>query len=50
MNDLSEDEIAEYVRRCPEGSRLAFEGWLRGERHLDGERIERGEESASDGD
>ncbi|GAB3838201.1 hypothetical protein GCM10028799_78440 [Kribbella italica] len=41
---LSEGEIASLVARCPEGQRKAFEGWLRGERHLDGDLIERGDE------
>jgi hypothetical protein len=40
MSALSEGEIREYVDRCPEQNRWAFEGWLRGERHLDGDLIE----------
>lgn len=37
---LSEEQIREYVKRCPAENRWAFEGWLRGERHLDGDPIE----------
>ncbi|MEU4288320.1 hypothetical protein AB0E63_08850 [Kribbella sp. NPDC026596] len=37
---LNEEQIGEYVRRCPAENRWAFEGWLRGERQLDGDRIE----------
>jgi len=40
LNVLSEDQISEYVARCPEENRWAFEGWLRGERQLDGDLIE----------
>jgi hypothetical protein len=40
MSALSEEQIREYVDRCPEQNRWAFEGWLRGERHLDGDLIE----------
>jgi hypothetical protein len=41
MSALSEEQIREYVDRCPEQNRWAFEGWLRGERHLDGDLVER---------
>jgi hypothetical protein len=37
---LSETEITALVERCPEPMRWAFEGWLRGVRHLDGDPIE----------
>lgn len=37
---LSEEQIREYVERCPAENRWAFEGWLRGERHLDGDSID----------
>ncbi|GAA1574631.1 MULTISPECIES: hypothetical protein [Kribbella] len=37
---LSEEQIHEYVERCATENRWAFEGWLRGERHLDGDPIE----------
>ena len=37
---LTEAEIKELVDRCPEENRWAFEGWLRGERELDGDPIE----------
>ncbi|MDX2969485.1 hypothetical protein PWY87_09095 [Kribbella solani] len=37
---LSEEQIVEYVARCPAENRWAFEGWLRGERQLDGDPIE----------
>ncbi|QNE22366.1 hypothetical protein F1D05_36305 [Kribbella qitaiheensis] len=47
---LDEGEIQDYVGRCPEETRWAFEGWLRGERHLDGDLIERGDESRSEDD
>jgi len=40
---LSEDEIRELVARCPEQNQWAFEGWLRGERHLDGDLIKSGD-------
>lgn len=43
MSELSETQISEYVSRCPEVTRWAFEGWLRGERQLDGDLIERDE-------
>lgn len=49
MRQLSEAQISEYVSRCPELTRWAFEGWLRGERSLDGDLIDRGDESR-DGD
>lgn len=39
---LSEREIRIYVERCPEPQRPAFEGWLRGTHHLDGEQIRPG--------
>ena len=39
--ELTEQEIKDLVARCPEQQRWAFEGWLRGERHLDGDLIER---------
>lgn len=38
-DDLTEREIQELVARCPEQQRWAFEGWLRGVRHLDGDPI-----------
>jgi hypothetical protein len=38
--DLTEREIQDLVARCPEQMRWAFEGWLRGVRHLDGDPIE----------
>jgi hypothetical protein len=37
--DLTEREIQALVARCPEQQRWAFEGWLRGVRHLDGDLI-----------
>ena len=37
--ELTEREIQELVARCPEQQRWAFEGWLRGVRHLDGDPI-----------
>ncbi|MFF0270056.1 hypothetical protein [Kribbella sp. NPDC004536] len=37
---LSEDQIRGYVQRCPAEHRWAFEGWLRGERQLDGDPID----------
>ena len=37
--ELTEREIQELVARCPEQQRWAFEGWLRGERLLDGDPI-----------
>lgn len=37
---LSEQEIKDLVARCPEQQRWAFEGWLRGRRHLDGDPVE----------
>ncbi|WP_432890136.1 hypothetical protein ACQPYH_12150 [Kribbella sp. CA-245084] len=37
---MSEEQIREYVERCPAENRWAFEGWLRGERQLDGDPIE----------
>jgi hypothetical protein len=37
---LSEEQIREYVERCPTENRWAFEGWLRGERQLDGDPID----------
>ncbi|GAA3598629.1 hypothetical protein GCM10022235_83050 [Kribbella ginsengisoli] len=49
ISELSEAQISEYVSRCPDLNRWAFEGWLRGERHLDGDLIERGDEDR-DGD
>jgi hypothetical protein len=39
-DELSEQEIQDLVARCPEQQRWAFEGWLRGVRHLDGDPIE----------
>lgn len=39
--DLTEEEIQDLVARCPEPQRWAFEGWLRGHRHLDGDPVER---------
>lgn len=36
---LSEDEIAEYVARCPAEQRWAFGPYLRGERDLAGDEI-----------
>ena len=38
-DELTEREIQELVARCPEQQRWAFEGWLRGERLLDGDPI-----------
>jgi hypothetical protein len=38
-DELTEREIQELVARCPEQQRWAFEGWLRGVRHLDGDPI-----------
>jgi hypothetical protein len=38
--ELTDAEIAAYVERCPELQREAFEGWLRGTRHLDGDLID----------
>jgi len=35
--ELTEREIQDLVARCPEQQRWAFEGWLRGVRHLDGD-------------
>ncbi|WBQ03549.1 hypothetical protein [Kribbella sp. CA-293567] len=37
--ELTEREIQDLVARCPEQQRWAFEGWLRGERLLDGDPI-----------
>jgi len=37
--ELTEREIQALVERCPEQQRWAFEGWLRGVRHLDGDPI-----------
>jgi hypothetical protein len=37
--ELTEREIQDLVARCPEQQRWAFEGWLRGVRHLDGDPI-----------
>lgn len=37
--ELTEREIQDLVARCPEQQRWAFEGWLRGVRHLDGDLI-----------
>lgn len=45
--DLSEQEIAALVARCPAEVRALFEGWLRGTHHLDGERINDGEPDMS---
>jgi len=39
--ELTEREIQNLVERCPEQQRWAFEGWLRGVRHLDGDPITR---------
>jgi hypothetical protein len=36
---LSEAELSALVERCPAGQRWAFEGWLRGERSLDGDLV-----------
>lgn len=38
-DELTEREIQDLVARCPEQQRWAFEGWLRGVRHLDGDPI-----------
>lgn len=38
--ELTEQEIEELVARCPEPQRWAFEGWLRGRRHLNGDPVE----------
>jgi hypothetical protein len=38
---MTEDEIRELIDRCPFEHRWAFEGWLRGDRTLDGDPIER---------
>lgn len=38
---LTEQEIEDLVARCPEPQRWAFEGWLRGDRQLDGDPIEK---------
>ena len=38
-DELTEREIQDLVARCPEQQRWAFEGWLRGVRHLDGDLI-----------
>lgn len=38
-DELTEREIQDLVARCPEQQRWAFEGWLRGERLLDGDPI-----------
>jgi hypothetical protein len=38
-DELTEREIQALVARCPEQQRWAFEGWLRGVRHLDGDPI-----------
>ncbi|NEA35132.1 hypothetical protein [Streptomyces sp. SID13031] len=46
MSELSEVQISEYVSRCPELMRWAFEGWLRGERKLDGDLIDTGDSGA----
>jgi hypothetical protein len=48
VSELSEAQISEYVSRCPELTRWAFEGWLRGERQLDGDLIVRGDGCAGD--
>lgn len=45
--DLSEQEIAALVARCPAEVRALFEGWLRGTHHLDGERTDDGESAMS---
>jgi hypothetical protein len=39
--ELTEQEIQDLVARCPEPQRWAFEGWLRGARHLDGDPVEK---------
>jgi hypothetical protein len=39
---LTEAEIQRLVDRCPPEHRWAFAGWLRGERQLDGDPIEPG--------
>jgi hypothetical protein len=41
---LSDDEVAEYVARCPEEHRWAFGPYLRGERDLAGDEIGHGVE------
>lgn len=45
---LTEEEIAELSNRCPEPQRKLFEGWLRGEKQLDGDPIERGDGGNAD--
>jgi hypothetical protein len=40
MTASSEEQIREYVERCPEQNRWAFEGWLRGTHQLDGDVID----------
>ena len=37
--ELSGGAPGELTERCPEQQRWAFEGWLRGVRHLDGDPI-----------
>jgi hypothetical protein len=39
---LTETELTGLIQRCPVGQRWAFGGWLRGERHLDGDLIGHG--------
>lgn len=41
---LSEQEILEYVARCPEPVRFLFEGWLRGTHTLAGDPVDNGVE------
>lgn len=47
---LTEQEIAELADRCPEPQRKLFEGWLRGERQLDGDPIDTGDSGAGEED
>ncbi|TDD61050.1 hypothetical protein E1263_08650 [Kribbella antibiotica] len=47
-HSLTEQEIAELADRCPMPQRKLFEGWLRGERQLDGDLIDTGDSGAGD--
>ncbi|GAA1716477.1 hypothetical protein ACFTSF_10010 [Kribbella sp. NPDC056951] len=44
---LSEDEIADYLERCPTEHRWAFGPYLRGERDLAGDAIGEGVDSCA---
>lgn len=46
---LSEDEITEYLARCPPEHRWAFGPYLRGQRDLAGDEIGSGDESVVPG-